>query len=134
MINYISLLRSKGLRATNLRLAVIRHLDQNHGPFTAQEIFEQLGSTGNLATIYRIVESFVDNGLALKCNFEDGFSRYEIFHTKKEHHHHVICTKCQNWENIAFCPVDLSYEKIEKMGFTEISHRLEFFGICSTCR
>jgi Fur family peroxide stress response transcriptional regulator len=47
----------------------------------------------------------------------------------------VICTKCKkvldpNLRSL----VDLTREVTEETGFEIVTHRLDFFGVCSECR
>lgn len=131
-LHYKKLLRSHGLRATPLRIALVEFLSSHHGPFTIRELQERLNRSGNITTFYRATEALVENGLVVTCDFGDGSLRYEMAQ-EKDHHHHIVCTSCGRWQRIPICIGDQATQELEKTGFKEVSHKLEFFGICPAC-
>lgn len=133
MLNYLKTLRNSGLRATELRVAMLIYLHEHHGPFTVREIYENLGRQGNLATIYRNAEVFVEKGLAVTCDFDDGLVRYELRCDGHSHHHHMVCKKCRKWTKVDICLSESSFDQLKETGYQEITHKLEFFGICPEC-
>lgn len=131
--NYLNTLRSCGLKATDLRVSILRLLDKKHGPFSAKDIHDQLGKTGNITTVYRCLEKFIEKGLVNKCDFNDGFARYELLEDNNKHHHHLICTGCRDWIKVDTCLESSAIKSLGTTGFTKITHKLEFFGICPDC-
>jgi Fur family transcriptional regulator, ferric uptake regulator len=132
------LLRGRGLKITKARLAILDLLGREHGPFTTDEVFARLSKTRSngpfdVVTIYRCLAKFESIGLISRCDFGDGTVRYEL-RTSDHHHHHIICRKCKRVEALPDCPVEDRSIKLPKMGFKEVSHRLEFFGICPDCQ
>lgn len=87
---------------------------------------------GNITTVYRCLEKFVEKGLVLECDFNDGVIRYEIHH-QDGHHHHLICNDCKKWIEVDACIESSSLAALEKTGFAGITHKLEFFGTCPAC-
>ena len=134
-------LRTYGLRATQPRIAVLAFFDashgrrKSHGPFTVDEVHQALKGTGaDLVTVYRCLELFEKQGLIKKCHFGDGVVRYEAQH-EDHHHHHVICTQCRSSLPLPDCELPTAFErKVKSLGYTQIHHALEFFGVCAECR
>ncbi len=136
-VDLAGLLRAGGLKVTRARLAILDVLAKEHGPFTTEEVFSRLSNTQakgacDVVTIYRCLAKFESLGLISQCDFGDGSVRYEL-RAGDHHHHHIICRKCRRVESLPNCPVEDRAIKLPKMGFKEVSHRLEFFGVCPSC-
>lgn len=125
-----------GLRMTTARRMMIRILVEEHGPFTMESLHARVANTTNtkvdLVTVYRTMTRFEHMGLVTRCDFGDGFLRYELAH-QSHHHHHIICRICQKVQPLPNCAVDQSLFLPDGHGYRDISHRLEFFGVCSKC-
>jgi len=100
----------------------------------AYEIFEHLKERENISisqtTVYRALNYMVENHLLKPVNLNDGHNRYELI-SKENHHHHFICTNCQQ-----LYPVECPFETVEKLlpeGFKVNFHNFEIFGICKDC-
>ena len=129
----LSTLRGGGLRVTGPRRLVLDLLIRNHGPFTIDEIRHHLHrKTCDRVTIYRCIAAFEKLHLIRRCDFGDDKWRYEYVDDK--HHHHLICKKCRRVENIDVCVVDSLSKVVASRGYTDISHNLEFFGVCPACQ
>jgi Fur family ferric uptake transcriptional regulator len=128
-------LRRSQLRVTEPRIAILRALMDGHGPFTIEEIHLRVTKKiCDLATIYRSTTSLEKVGLIRRCEFGDGTARFELAHRADHHHHHVICKICRKVEVLDDCELQEMDRFAKKRGFTEISHSLEFFGICPSCK
>ncbi len=130
-------MKKNHLRMTGPRKMIIEALFENHGPFTAEEIHKKfIRSSCDLATIYRCLVSLEQAGLVRKCEFGDGFARYELANNdQSHHHHHLICTECKKVEIVEECEIESHIDRFaKKRGFTSVSHMLEFFGICPDCQ
>jgi Fur family transcriptional regulator, ferric uptake regulator len=129
-----SLKKSK-LRITEPRLAILQALLEKHGPFTVEEIHKRTPRKScDLATIYRSLASLEKTGIIRRCEFGDGTARYELSEHENHHHHHVICKICKKIEVLDDCELQEIDRFARKRGFTEVTHSLEFFGICPNCR
>lgn len=128
-------LRNAGLRRTRPREFVLTFLAVEHGPFTNEEIFRATRGSGlDLTTVYRCLSTFEAAGLVRRCDFGDGIARYEYQADAGRHHHHVICVRCRRTENLESCRLPRFEARVRKLGYTEIRHSLEFFGVCRDCR
>lgn len=133
----LALEKSK-LKKTKARVELILYLSEEHGPFSIDELskaFKAKGKTKDfdLVTLYRCMATFEKVGLVRRCDFGDGVARYEYQEGEDHHHHHVICKKCRRMESLEHCKLPKLEGQVRKLGFTKISHQLEFFGICSEC-
>ena len=132
---FLDLLRKANLRITGPRVSVLRALLAGHGPFTVEEIFEAVRLSEDrcdLATVYRILSSFEKIQILRRCEFGDGTTRFELA-GEGHHHHHVICRVCRRVEELGDCEIPELNQFAEKLGFSQVSHSLEFFGVCPQC-
>ena len=112
-------------------------LREHPHPLTNKQIHAALpGRKCDLATIYRSIKLLVETGLVDRFDFGDGVARYELAgHHSTDHHHHLICTECDRVIEIEECIVEeLQSRMAAEHGFAQITHRLEFFGICPDCK
>ncbi len=121
-----------GLKNTPSRLAILSALKEKSYPLDVMQIFELTKDKTDLATVYRTLETFYDNGLINKLEFGEGKYRYEI---KGKDHHHLICRGCRKIEDVEDKFMnDWESEIKTKRGFLVSSHSLEFFGLCRDCQ
>lgn len=128
-------LRNASLKATGARLAVLRILEQSHKPLDTASLassLKQRGSRFDPATVFRMMKTFLGQGLVKQISFKDRKARYEIA-TRKDHHH-FVCETCGTVENISDCSIDIIENKIQKKGLLVKNHSLEFFGLCKQCQ
>ncbi|MBL8006444.1 MAG: transcriptional repressor [Ignavibacteria bacterium] len=128
------ILNARSQRITVTRIDVLSILKANHNPLTISEIHENLKNRKtDLATVYRIIKLFTELGIVNEIDFKDEFKRYELVYDR-HHHHHIVCRKCKKVENVETCILEDLEKLLGKKGYTEITHSLEFFGVCSECR
>lgn len=126
-------LRKHHLRITRPRKAILQVLLTRETPTTIEELHHELEpGLCDLATVYRCLAAFEKLNLVRRCHFHDGTSLYEI-NLGSEHHHHIVCTSCQKVEALDFCVVEGLERLIRERGYRNVSHMLEFFGVCSDC-
>jgi Fur family ferric uptake transcriptional regulator len=76
---------------------------------------------------------FTEKGLTKQIQLQEGKFRYEL--ATAAEHHHLVCTKCGDIQDISDCNIDGLEKDIEKKKkFKVTSHALEFFGLCSNCQ
>jgi len=130
-------LRGNAQRITGQRRAILEVLRRHPHPMTNKQIREAMSDTScDLATVYRSMKLLVRAGLVEKFDFGDGVARYELAgHHCADHHHHLICRGCDDIVEIEECFVAELQTRIAKVhGYTEVSHKLEFFGLCPDCQ
>ncbi|MFP5519379.1 MAG: Fur family transcriptional regulator [Bdellovibrionia bacterium] len=125
-------LKNSGLKSTLPRRQLLKMLLEHGEPLSAEEALDLQKSGMDLVTIYRSLKKFEEVGLVQRLEFGDGIARFELV-AEHHHHHHVICKNCQKVDVIHMCNVEPHLEAVRKMGYTQVTHRLEFFGLCREC-
>ena len=121
----------KGLRMTAQRRIIARVIESSKDHPDAEELYKRTNKvekTISLATIYRTLKLFQDNGILERHEFKDGKSRYERL--PKEHHDHLI--DLETGKVIEFQNEEI--EKLQKriaqrLGYDIIDHRLEIYAV-----
>ncbi len=127
-------IRSIGLRVTPARIAVLKILEESTEPIDISSIYKNISKQrvdADQATIYRIIESFLEKKLITRLQFQEKKFFYEA---RRPEHHHAVCLVCGKIEDISNCSIKRMEQRImEKKGFKVSSHSLEFFGTCADC-
>ncbi|ADQ06310.1 ferric uptake regulator, Fur family [Caldicellulosiruptor hydrothermalis 108] len=128
-----SILNSHNIKATRQRVEIYKVLQNSQQCLSADEILQLLKTQNlniDLATVYRNLELFVQNGIAVKSTI----NRKHFFEIKKSsHHHYFVCIKCNAKAEIVDCKINLIEEELNKMNFKILDHNLEVYGICDKC-
>ena len=134
-------LRTRGLRLTRQRLAILDAIYATHKHVTADQLYEMLQrreGTARLnisrATVYRTLALFSEGGFvqALDVGRDQG-TLYE--HTLGHRHHdHMICLDCGRIIEFSDEELERAQEAaVRRTGFHSTSHRLNVFGTCARC-
>jgi Fur family ferric uptake transcriptional regulator len=125
-----------GTRPTRQRRAVAACLGRFDDFRSAQEIHELLRGAGEnvgLSTVYRTLQALADAGEVDVLRAEDGETRYR--RCSGSHHHHLVCRRCGRTVEVEGPTVERWATSIaSEHGFADVSHTLEIFGLCPTCR
>jgi len=84
---------AKGLRVTPQRLSIFEAIIKLNNHPTAEEIIGFIKKNhSNIATgtVYKVIDSLVDNGLVKKVKTEKDIMRYDAV---MENHHHLYCSE-----------------------------------------
>ena len=86
-------IRSVGLKVTRARRSILRLLETHPNSHLSaydihQQLFDKKKSVG-IATVYRVLNQFVEAGICVRHNFETGQSLYEL--APDIHHDHMVC-------------------------------------------
>ncbi len=123
------------LKKTKGRRAVLEILEEEASPVDVAHIYTHLQEKKlslDQATVYRILDTFLQRGVVRRFEFGEGKFRYEI---SGEDHHHLICERCGAIEDISDCGIGTLEKEIQKKkGFLVKHHALEFFGLCQNCQ
>jgi Fur family transcriptional regulator, peroxide stress response regulator len=98
-------LEGGGLRCTPQRCAVMAFLMEHTGHATAAEIFEAVNRVdprSSRATIYNNLRDMVQAGLVREVAVEGRAARFDA---RGMRHHHFICDRCGNVEDIEWYEV-----------------------------
>ena len=130
-------LRRRSRRITGPRQKILDILRRHHGPLAIKEIFAALPSGDcDLATVYRSMHLLEEMGMVKRFELGDGGARFELLAEGDDgHHHHLVCTRCADIVEVEECfPHELQDRIAERNGFKQVTHKLEFFGLCPRCQ
>ncbi|HEX3820698.1 MAG TPA: Fur family transcriptional regulator [Candidatus Sulfotelmatobacter sp.] len=125
-------LEESGLRCTAQRYAVMAFLMDHTGHPTAAEIFEAVNRVdprSSRATTYNNLRDLVEAGLVREVAVEGRAGRFDA---KGIRHHHFICDRCGNVE-------DMDWYDVPRPGSRSLGRRivrdceLIFRGLCTKC-
>lgn len=129
-------LRERGHRMTPQRMAVIKTLAGNDEHLSAEQIYKRVRvdfPMTSLATIYKTITTLKEMGEVLELGFSDDRNRYD---GRDPHPHpHLVCLQCRSIIDVDVPAVsEFPQEVARRTGYRIVSHRLDFFGICSQCQ
>lgn len=124
-----------GIRSTKQRAAVLAALAEVDDFRSTQELHDYLRRRGDavgLTTVYRTLQALAEAGEVDVIVREDGESVYR--QCSSTHHHHLVCRDCGRTVEVEGPAVERWATRVaEDHGFTDVSHTLEIFGVCSSC-
>lgn len=128
-------LASRGLRMTRQRRVVLDAVRDVAGHPDAHEIYQRARRVLpqiSLGTVYRTLGVLRDADLVRELHLRGAHGRYE---EQGDTHHHVLCTECGRIEDITAGAFGaLAAQARAATDFEIEEHRLEFYGICPTCK
>lgn len=131
-------LRSRKMRFTQERRALVEHVFSQHEHFDANGLLEDLSekfdrkSRPSRATVYRTLTELVEAGLLRKFPVE-GRDVYEHDYGYPQHDH-LYCKKCERLiEFQSDALMELRDQVARDHGFRVTGHRLIITGVCAEC-
>ena len=123
------------VRATRQRSAITAMLEDITEFRSAQELHDELrrrGETIGLTTVYRTLQSLADAEIVDVLRTDTGEAIYR--RCSSGHHHHLVCRECGFTVEVDGPDVERWAKSVAaKHGFTDSSHTVEVFGLCSEC-
>ena len=119
-------------RNTKQKRTVISVFEAQRNHPSAEMVCEEVAKVDpkiGRATVYRVLNSLVEKGRAIKVPIDDGSFRYDITVTG---HSHAKCKLCG-----AVCDIvtdGLYPEVIDSCGFEADGAMVLFFGYCKNCK
>jgi len=121
---------AKGVKLTEQRKIIAKVMSSSKDHPDVDELYKRVSSIDpkiSIATVYRTVKLFAEEGIVAKHGFKGTKARYEEL--SESHHDHLIDIK--TGEIIEF--VDDEIEKLqkkiaEKFGYDLVDHKLELYG------
>ena len=128
--------KERGLAFTFQRQVIYEAVVDSRDHPTPELIYEQVRRripSISLGTVYKNVKTFLDSGVLKEVTLHHRSLRLEANMTP---HHHVVCSSCRAIYDIAQTAVEpVQYSKREvPTGFSIEGCRVEFVGLCQTCR
>ena len=130
-------LRDKSHKITGPRKAILEILRRHPHPLTNRQLLAALpAGQCDLATVYRAMHLLEELGMVKRFDFGDGVARFELVAEEPgAHHHHLVCRRCAHVVEIEDCFSDDIERRIaSRNGFKQVTHKLEFFGLCPACQ
>ncbi|RME81148.1 MAG: transcriptional repressor [Planctomycetota bacterium] len=127
--------QEKGLRLTVQKRMILENMLSRHDHPTADQVFQEVQKKIpgiSRATVYRILDNLVEEGLILKISHPDSSGRYD---GNTDRHHHLICSHCHQVEDIFIPPEqepDLSHLVQNNMKVK--NYTIYFEGLCPNCK
>jgi Fur family transcriptional regulator, ferric uptake regulator len=130
-------LKSRALRITRPRVEMLRCLLAAQQPMSIEELRTRAGSRGEpliFTTVFRFMLELERLKLARRVHVSPSLAHFELS-LPHRHRDHLVCHGCGQVTTIEEeCPVgELERRIARRYGFTEVTHSLEFFGLCSAC-
>ncbi len=123
-----------GIKKTKQRECVLAVLGRAGSPLSAMEICAQASGACPiwLSTVYRILELFVKEGVAVKTALPDGETAlYGL--GRSRHRHYAVCLNCRKIMEMENCPLEKFEPEFTDAGFRVLGHKLEMYGYCRDC-
>ena len=133
---YIDRLRKAGYRLTEARLTVLRVMLEEPAHLTSTDVLKrvnQINPAIGRASVFRTLDLFTRLGIVRPTFLLSSLTPSYVM-LSDGHHHHVVCTNCNNYFDFPDCGLDnMTAELQESLDFKISGHLLEFYGICSAC-
>lgn len=131
-------LREQGLPVTQQREALAEVVFSSDAHLSVDDIERQLRSAGERigkATIYRTLDLLVRSTLVAEHDFGEGFKRYEHRLSRQPDHDHLICLECGEVAEFKSRELRRLQDQVaQEQGFRASRHKLEIYGLCSSCQ
>lgn len=132
-------LQESDIRLTTGRRTIVRSLGIADGPRSASDLYDSIGDTVPLSSIYRSLAVLEEAGVISPHYSTKGVTRYELAEWLMGHHHHLVCLECGQVEDIEIAAeIETQLETIvesigREVSFAPRDHALEIEGLCSRC-
>lgn len=129
-------LRQSGRRLTPQRESVLAVIAESRGHLTAEEILARVRRRYPYlvkSAVYRSLALLTEVGLVTQTDLGHGRVEYELH--RHPHHHHLICRRCKQIEQIdhsALAPLEQELQK--SFGFKPDLDHFAIFGTCKKCQ
>jgi Fe2+ or Zn2+ uptake regulation protein len=130
------LLRSRGLRVTRPRLAVLDVLDATEGHLDVEQITAQVRSrldSVSVQAVYDVLGALSRAGLARRIEPAGSPARFE--RRAGDNHHHIVCRGCGEIDDVD-CAVGAApcLDPSQAHGYEVDEAEVTFWGLCPSCQ
>lgn len=123
-------------RNTKQKQLILTLLKETDRPMSINEIYTlvvlELPKIAK-STIYRNIDSLVNQNLIDKYHFNDNEIFYRIKADSSEHKHFIICDDCKKIFDLPICPIHEIENAMEEKGFIIKKHQIQIIGTCKDC-
>lgn len=130
--------KEHNLKNTTQREVILAAMFKHKGHYTPEEIHgftqkEEGGKNIGIATVYRALNFFEQEGFATSISFGADGKKYEL--NIKAHHDHMICDECGKIIEFESDEIErLQESEAAKKGFLIKTHAMQLRGICAQCQ
>lgn len=136
--DFKELLKKNNLKFTIQREVILETLYNSDEHLSPESLYHLIQSkypqlnTG-IATIYRTLTLLEESDIVTSLSFGSQGKKYEL--GAKEHHDHMICTKCGLITEFVDEEIEKRQQTIAKnFNFKMTDHSMQIYGICSKCQ
>jgi Fur family ferric uptake transcriptional regulator len=126
----------EGLDRIDERLTILETFLSTETHLTGAELTKILNEKGMSLSEGFVAENlrlFSRYGFAQETKFTGQVPRYEHRHLGR-HHDHLICVRCGTILEFYSTEIEtLQTEVARRMGFHDLQHQMEIYGLCSNC-
>lgn len=133
MKDYREVLKSYNLKATPQRMYMIDEIEKS-GHIDIDNLYESLKNIFpyiSLATVYKNINSMIENGFLTEVKIPKHKARYEV---TKDNHAHLFCTKCGELKDIKIDDAWIANNTSKESGYKITNTLVTFEGICPACQ
>jgi len=121
---------AKGVKLTEQRKIIAKVMSSSKDHPDVDELYKRVSNIDpkiSIATVYRTIKLFADEGIVTKHGFKGGKARYEEL--SESHHDHLIDIKTGEIIEFVDDEIEELQKKIaEKFGYDLVDHKLELYG------
>ena len=125
--------RRHSLPFTVQRRAILETLAPRSDHPTADQIFDDVRKRVpeiSRTTVYRVMETLVEAGIARKVCHPGAAARYEM---ESQRHHHLVCLQCEAIVDLQDPSLDTLPLPKRRAGFHIEDYSIQFRGLCPGC-
>ena len=127
--------QENGIAVTHQRQVLYEVMKSMHGHPSPEEVYAKVRKKVpaiSLATVYKNIHLFVENGVFREVSMHHGSVRVEM---NGEEHHHMVCSKCKAITDIGEDELGL-VAKRNKLpgGFLVERYAVDVIGVCAKCQ
>lgn len=133
MKDYREMLKTYNLKATPQRMYMIDEIEKK-GHIDIDNLYEALKNIFpyiSLATVYKNINSMIDNGFLTEVKIPKHKARYEL---SKEGHAHLFCKVCGKLEDIEIDDSWPTNNTAKESGYDITDTLVTFEGVCPSCQ
>ena len=135
-LNFKALLLETGKKRIEDKLRIIEVFLETEDHVSVEEMCNLLKERGynyDVEFVQECMDEMVELGFAQKKHFEGKPVLYEHRHLGR-HHDHLICTKCGRIIEFKNDELEFLQKRIaDQYGFYILQHKMEIYGLCSSC-
>jgi Fur family ferric uptake transcriptional regulator len=134
--SFIETLRQRGYRITPQREMIVEIVAHSGKHLTAEEVLDEVRARSraiNVATVYRILDLLVEEGLASRADLGGGRVVYATAHHGP--HVHLVCQHCGRVVDADVAPFEPTFQHIRaQYDFACCPQHFAIYGLCADCQ